>query len=294
MVEVLVKENDAGQRLDRFLQKTFVSLPASMMYKGIRNKKIKVNRKRCEPKQILCSGDVILLFLPPEVLTERAKKQIRETKPIEVVYENHDLLIVNKPYGLLSQSDQPTWQDTLVERVRYYLWKKKEYDPENENSFSPALCNRLDRNTSGLVIAAKNAKALRILNAAMAKHKIHKSYKTLVQGTFQESFQSYTFYIKKEQTKAIVLDHPCAGYKKAQMDVSRTASEGNNTWVEVQLHTGRFHQIRAGMAHYGYPLVGDRKYGYAGKQSQYSLCAYKLEFEDLGLDLNQHVFMLSY
>lgn len=290
MVEILVKDNDAGQRLDRFLQKTFASLPTSMMYKGIRNKKIKVNRKRCEPRQILCEGDVILLFLPPEVLNFRAKKKIQKAQPIDVVYENQDLLIVNKPYGLLSQSDQATGQDTLVERIRYYLWKKNEYDPENENSFSPAICNRLDRNTCGLVIAAKNAKALRILNAAIADHKIHKYYKALVQGAFSDSAKSYTFYIKKEQTKALVLDHPCTGYKKAQMDVSRIALEGDDTWVEVQLHTGRFHQIRAGMAHYGYPLVGDRKYGYAGKQSKYSLCAYKLEFEELGLDLDQHLF----
>ena len=161
MKEIKINSNDANQRLDKFLMKTFPKLGKSMMYKAIRNKKIKVNRKRCTFDQKIQENDSILLFLPPDVLEEKQVDTQYISSQLDVVYEDENILIVNKPYGLLSQSDQSQNQDCLVNRVQAYLMEKNEYDPNKEHSFAPSICHRLDRNTTGLVIAAKNANALR-------------------------------------------------------------------------------------------------------------------------------------
>ena len=215
------------------------------MYKAIRNKKIKINRKRCQFDQQLKEGDIVLLFLPPEFLEEKVTEIPLYTGNLDVIYEDSDILIVNKEAGLLSQSDQAGQQDTLVGRVQYYLYAKKEYDPEQENSFTPALCHRLDKNTQGLVIAAKNARALRIMNQAIKEHKIQKYYYAVVEGTFSQKDFSITCFIKKEQTKALVSRSYKEGYKEASMDVHVMDSNPNGSLIQVLLKTGRFHQIRA-------------------------------------------------
>ena len=184
MEKITVGANDAGQRLDKFLSKTFRNLPKSMMYKFIRTKKIKVNRKRADVGQMLADGDTVELFVPPEFL-ERAPSEalFKNIRPaFEVVYEDENLLICNKPVGMLSHSDSAGERNTLIEHVKAYLWRKGEYNPEKENSFAPALCNRIDRNTSGLVLAAKNAEALRILNEKIKKRTIAKYYLCRVHG----------------------------------------------------------------------------------------------------------------
>lgn len=279
MKEINIKSNDANQRLDKFLLKTFPNLTKSMMYKAIRNKKIKVNRKRCEFNQMLMEGDSILLFLPPDVLEEKVRK-ILESKPIEIVYEDDDMLIVNKPYGLLSQSDQAGDQDCLVSRIQSYLYETKKYDPNAENSFAPAICNRLDRNTTGLVIAAKNANTLRTVNDAISNRRIHKFYKALVSGSIEKG-GLVSVYIKKEDTKALVSKFEKDGYKLGQMKFSVLENRGNETLIDIELMTGRFHQIRAFMAFLGHPLISDVKYGYKGKKKRMELQAYKLIFDDL-------------
>lgn len=292
MQEIKIEANDAGQRLDKFLQKHYRSLSKSMMYKAIRNKKIKVNRKRCTFDQRLEQGDVILLFLPPQFLEVKQKEIPAYTGAIDILYEDDDVLIVNKPVGLLSQSDEKGQQDTLVQRIQYDLYQKGEYDPMQENSFAPAICHRLDKNTSGLVIAAKNAKALRLVNEAIAQRKVHKYYCAKIQGQWSVEKKEICCYIRKEETKAKVSWKPLEGYKEAKMEVILLKQGKDSSIVLIDLHTGRFHQIRASLAKLGYPLVGDHKYGYKGLERNYALCAYRIRFETLDLAVSDKDFTI--
>lgn len=290
MIEVKINKNDANQRLDKFLEKTFPYLNKSMMYKSIRKKKIKVNRKRCTFNQILKEGDSILLFLPPDLLEQRKRQILSEKKPLDIVYEDENIILMHKPVGLLSQSDQKG-QDCLLARMQRYLYDKKEYDLL-ENSFSPAICQRLDRNTEGLVLGAKNAEALRLLNQAIHDRKIHKYYQAECMGSLLKD-ESLNFYLKKEGTKALVSKSKKEGYKKASMDVRMLQKKKNTSLVEIELHTGRFHQIRALMSFIGHPLVGDHKYGYQGNQKNYRLIAYKLDLSEVNLNLEKKVFEIK-
>lgn len=292
MQEIKIGVNDAGQRLDRFLQKHYETLTKSMMYKAIRNKKIKVNRKRCTYDQKLQEGDQILIFLPLEFLNIRQKEKPINTGKIDVIYEDDDILLVNKPSGLLSQSDQKGMQDTLVNRIQYYLYQKKEYDPQKENSFSPAICHRLDKNTSGLVLTAKNARALRLMNDAIAQHRIKKVYCAKIYGNINWDEKEICCYIKKQDTKALVSRDKKPGYKKAEMFVKVIERQKESTLVDIVLKTGRFHQIRASLSFLGYPLCGDYKYGYKGKQKNYSLCAYHLEIGSIDLPIANKEFTI--
>lgn len=293
MKQIEILQDDANQRLDKFLLKTFPNLSRSLMYKAIRNKKIKVNRKRCSYDQILNEKDQILLFLPPDCLSDKKRETSFLSTSINVVYEDKNILIVNKPAGLLSQKDSAEQQDTLVSRIQGYLFEKKEYDPTSALSFAPAICNRLDRNTRGLVIAAKNAASLRILNDAIAQRKIHKYYKAYVSGHLKEKQFLIKKYISKVNTKALVCDEPKAGYKMAIMEGKVIEQDEKNTWVEIELHTGRFHQIRALMSSISHPLVGDKKYGYKGNDMEIDLIAYKLRFDQLDLPLISHEFVIK-
>ena len=283
MKEIKINQNDANQRLDKFLMKTFPKLGKSMMYKAIRNKKIKVNRKRCTFDQKIQENDSILLFLPPDVLEEKKVETNYISSKLDVIYEDENILIVNKPYGLLSQSNQSQNQDCLVNRVQAYLMEKNEYDPNKEHSFAPSICHRLDRNTTGLVIAAKNANALRKVNEAIANRTIQKMYRAHVVGTFEQKDFTMCYYIRKENTIAKVSDKKLEGYQKALMDVHVERDDGENSICTITLHTGRFHQIRALMGHIQHPLLGDVKYGYHGKKRPVELMAYRLEFHDVDL-----------
>ena len=290
MLEIVIHKNDANQRLDKFLQKAFPNLTKSMMYKSIRKKKIKVNRKRCEFNQILNEGDSILLFLPPDVLERKERKISNKATDLNIIYEDQNILIIHKPVGLLSQSDGKN-EDCLVNRMQSYLYQKGEYDL-NEHSFSPSICQRLDRNTEGLVLGAKNAETLRILNEAIRNRKIHKYYQAECVGDFKEEM-SLVYYLKKEGTIAHVSEFKKEGYRKSSMDVSVLKRNKDSTFIEIELHTGRFHQIRALMSYIGHPLVGDFKYGYSGPKKRYRLIAYKLDLSEVDLDLDQKVFEIQ-
>jgi 23S rRNA pseudouridine955/2504/2580 synthase len=264
MKEFLINANDAGQRVDKFVLKATIGLPKSLLYKAIRTKKIKVNRKRCAEGQILLEGDSVQLFLAPDFFGEKEERFRTLSPSVSVIYEDENILVCDKPEGLSCHSDQTQKTGTLIDHIKAYLYKKGEFCPEGENSFSPALCNRIDRNTSGLVIAAKNAIALREMNEMIRLHLVKKEYLALCHGKI-EAGKTITLYLKKdsEANRVFVSEEKKHGYLTAITEYSPLfyEKEKNRTLIQVLLHTGRTHQIRATMAHLGHPLVGDSKYG---------------------------------
>jgi len=286
MRTLTIEKNDAGQRVDKYLSKALPNLPMSLMYKFIRTKKIKVNRKRTDPKVMLELGDTVELFIAEEFF-EKKKRSLPsvEKLPPDVVYEDENILLVNKPSGLLCHSDEADSEETLIDRVLSYLVLKGEYNPDEEESFAPALCNRIDRNTAGIVIAAKNAEALRVMNEKIKAHQIEKSYLCIVHGKMESRSGCFKNYLFKDQknNRVTVYDRYTKGAKEAETHYRVIDFKNNLSLLEVRLITGRTHQIRAQFAHAGHPLLGDGKYGVnredrkKGYSSQ-ALCSYKLRF----------------
>ena len=202
---------------------------------------------------------------------------------IDVVYEDENILLCNKPAGLLVHEGNEWCADTLIARIQHYLYKKGEYDPKNENSFVPALCNRIDRNTCGIVIAAKNAATLRVLNDKIKDRELEKKYLCVVKGTpKKESGILEHFILKNEKTNTVeTLSSPIPGAKTARTKYPVLSSHDGMSLIEAELLTGRTHQIRAQFSAIGHPLIGDTKYGKAKDGHGFTwqaLCSYKLTF----------------
>lgn len=286
MKEFVVNKNDSGLRLDKFLNKAVKKLPNSLLYKYIRTKRIKINNKRCSFNQPLSQGDIVSLYIADEFFVENLKMDfLLAPNKLDIVFEDENILLVNKNQGLSVHEDENEKIDTLINRILHYLYQKNEYNPENEQSFIPALCNRIDRNTSGIVIAAKNANALRIVNEQIKNRQIIKKYLCVVVGEPKQKSGEFIDYLKKDENKNIVEISKTkkVGFKTIITAYKVIAQNNNKALVEVDLKTGRTHQIRAHLAFHNMPLLGDGKYGNntRNKVSGYkyqALCAYKLTF----------------
>lgn len=287
MKKIVITKNDSNQRLDKFISKSFDNMPKSLMYKYIRKKRIKLNDKKADISTILNEGDVLTLYINDELLEPSKPKYDFLSAPIrlDIVYEDDNIMLINKPEGLIVHPDDSEYRDTLIMRIQHYLYDKGEYNPDNEQSFKPSLVNRIDRNTSGIVIAAKNATALRILNKKLKDREIDKYYLCIVHNKPKKQSGTLTGYLSKNEDKNIVK------VSNKQDDDAKTiktyyetlATKNNLSLVKIKLLTGRTHQIRAHMASIGCPLLGDGKYGINKNDrkkgfTHQALCSYKLKF----------------
>lgn len=275
-------KNEAGQRLDRLLLKKYPALPRSLMYKEIRKKNIKVNKKRCNAAYLLREGDCVELYLKDEVLQEKMKYYdfMHAPKALDVVYEDSNLILINKRPGVLCHPDGKEYVSTVISSVKRKLFESGEWNPEN-SSFTPSLANRLDRNTAGIIIAAKNAAALKELNSAIKSRNIEKHYLAAVHGEFSSNSDTLEAYITKDEKKNTVkvFDNETENSKKIITKYTVLDSYDGKSLVDIDLITGRTHQIRAHMAHIGHPLIDDGKYGKEAGRFRQALCSYKLIFK---------------
>ncbi len=285
MKEFTISKNDAGQRMDKFITKAIPKLPSSLLYKYIRLKRIKLNGKRCEISTRLSVGDLVQCYVSDEFFEAEEKRPEFMLAPssVDVVYEDENIILVNKPAGLLVHEGDQWCADTLIARIQHYLYKSGEYDPKKENSFVPALCNRIDRNTCGIVIAAKNAATLRVLNDKIKDRELEKKYLCVVKGApKKQSGLLEHFLFKNEKTNTVeALKEPKPGAKTAKTKYRVLSSRDGMSLCEAELLTGRTHQIRAQFAAMGHPLIGDTKYGKAKDGRGFTwqaLCSYKLTF----------------
>ena len=288
MKEFTIGKNDAGQRLDRWLAKTLPLLPAPLAQKYIRLKRVKVNGKGSKRDVRLQAGDLLQLYINDEFFDtptpENAFLSVFQPR-LDIVYEDENLLLVNKRPGLVVHPDENERVNTLITHIQAYLYQKKEWSPYWENSFAPALCNRIDRNTGGIVIAAKNAETLRIMNQKIRDRERSKDYLAIVHGkTTPPQGRLEGFLLKDEAKKQVtVYDHPVPGGKTAATDYRTLKVKDGLSLVECDLLTGRTHQIRAQFAAAGHPLLGDGKYGRERDNRKYgrsfqALYSYKLSF----------------
>ena len=288
MKELTIGANDSGQRLDRFLAKAVPLLPASLAQKYIRLKRIKCNGARVQRDTRLQAGDVLQLYINDEFFDKPREDNAYLTVAVpklNIVYEDDQILLVDKRPGLaVHPHDGAEYGRTLIDHIQSYLYQKREWRPRVENSFTPALCNRIDRNTGGIVIAAKTAEALRVMNQKIKDRELDKRYLAIVEGTPKPQKGSLKGYLFKDAKKnrVFVTDTPQPGAKSCQTNYRVLVSNRGLSLVECELITGRTHQIRAQFAHAGHPLLGDGKYGKLDKRfdrNYQALYSYKLTFD---------------
>ena len=289
MKEFTISKNDAGQRLDRWLAKTVPLLPGPLAQKYIRLKRVKVNGKGSKRDVRLQIGDLLQLYINDEFFQQPSEENafLSVFQPrLDIVYEDEHLLLVNKRPGLVVHPDETERVNTLITHIQAYLYQKKEWSPYREHSFAPALCNRIDRNTGGIVIAAKNAETLRIMNQKIKDREISKFYLAIIHGKISPAQGKLEGFILKDEAKkqVKVFDHPVPGGKSAATIYKTLQVRNGLSLVECELLTGRTHQIRAQFAAAGHPLLGDGKYGREKDNKRYgrsfqALYSYRLSFD---------------
>ncbi len=289
MKEFTINKNDSGQRLDKYITKSVPLLPKSLMYKYIRSKRIKVNGKRSDISYKLNENDVVSMYINDEFF-EKAKPKydfLSAGKNLNIVYEDENIILVDKPTGILSHPDEDNYTDTAITRIKRYLYEKGDYKPDEEASFAPALVNRIDRNTSGIIIAAKNSESLRILNEKLKNRELHKLYLCVVIGRLKSNSGLVEGYLEKneKQNKVYISDKATDKSKHISTKYNVLGYKNGLSLLEVELLTGRTHQIRATFSHLGTPLLGDGKYGTNAQNKQFGgykkqfLYSYKLAFD---------------
>ncbi len=285
MKQFTIGPNDAGQRLDRWLAKALPLLPPALAQKYIRLKRVKVNGRGSKRDARLERGDVLQLYINDEFFDaptpENAFLRV-ETPRLDILYEDEHLMLLNKRPGMVVHPDDKERVNTLITHVQAYLYQKKEWSPRWENAFAPALCNRIDRNTGGIVIAAKTAEALRVMNQKIRDRELQKLYLCVIHGAMEPRQGQLKGYILKDEGRAQVrvLDRPVPGGRTA-VTLYRTLETRNGlSLLECDLITGRTHQIRAQFAAAGHPLLGDGKYGRERDQRRFqALYSYRLKFQ---------------
>ncbi len=302
MFEIKMTENESGQRVDRFLRKYLKDYTLGDIYKLFRKNKVKLNGKKVKENQMLNVGDLLQLFIEkPEADTRQELPLTKPHKEIDLIYEDANIIIADKPAGLLTHPDKPGDTDTLIDRALYHIYSQKEAG--ESRTFSPAVCNRLDRNTGGIVIIAKNYKTLKAVNHSIRERRIRKLYLCIVAGKMEKSGELKGF-LKKDQDLNLVSIKEAEDADGKQIYTrfrtlavsDKVATLGRQfSLLEVELVTGRSHQIRAHFASIGHPLAGDIKYGDKpvneyfrknyGLRHQF-LHAYKVTFEGVHEDIS--------
>ena len=288
MREFTIGKNDAGQRLDRFIAKNLPLLPPALLQKYIRLKRVKVNGKGSKRDVRLAAGDVLQLYINDEFFDKPSEENMFLTvfQPrLEIIYEDENLLLVDKRPGMVVHADETEKVNTLINHIQAYLYQKKEWNPKQEHAFAPALCNRIDRNTGGIVIAAKNAEALRTINEKIKSHELEKTYLCVTVGRPRPAEGRVEGFLLKDEAKKQVSFYrrPIPGGKSAITLYQTLETRGELSLVECRLLTGRTHQIRVSMAELGCPLLGDGKYGNGTVNKRYhetrqALYSYRLGF----------------
>lgn len=299
MRELVVKKNDANQRLDKFLLKKFKTMPKKMAYMYIRKKCVKVNGKKATPEVMLKENDLLTFYIKDEFfdnIQEENYEFLKAPKNLKIIYEDENIILLDKKPGVIVHQDKSYHFDCLLLRLQHYLYDNGEYNPKEENCFAPALVNRIDRNTGGIVIGAKNAESLRILNQKMKDRELHKFYLCLLINKPKKDNAILSDYlIKNEKTnKVTVLRNEKQRAKKILTKYSVLETNNNLTLCEVELLTGRTHQIRAHMSSIGCPILGDNKYGNKKLNQKYSLSKQCLYSYKLAFDFTTDSGILSY
>ena len=276
-MKIQIGSNEAGQRIDKFARKWLTNVPLSAIYKTIRKGDIKVNGKKVKEQYFICEGDIVESREVNTVIKEKFQRNYAELK---ITYEDENMVLVEKWPGVLVHSDDKNGEATLTDHILTYLYDKGDYDPEKEVTFKPAPCNRLDRNTSGVVIFGKKYEALKLINEMIRERDIQKYYVALVKGKIKDGI--YEAYISKSEDSNIskVYDSPREDTKRISMEVKTIESCGTFSFIEMDLLTGRSHQLRAHLSFLGNPIVGDYKYG--DKQiNSFFYNKYKLDYQFL-------------